>query len=168
MKHLKYLKYVLKHKWFVFVECAKHGKIWRGIVHDLSKFRPSEWFPYVNWFYGKYGSNFKRSDYALEDGYTARKHIRADRAFDRAWLLHQHRNPHHWQFWLLRKDNGSTQHLTAPLKYTVEMFCDWVGAGLAITGKRDVADWYKKNREKIDISGATSLAIVLMIKKENY
>jgi len=52
MKYLKYLKYILKHKWYVMIECFKNGLIWRGLMHDLSKFLPSEFIPYANFFYG--------------------------------------------------------------------------------------------------------------------
>ena len=71
-KYLKYFNYVIKHKWFVFLECWKAGIIWQGIVHDLSKLLPSEFFPYSIYFYG----NSKN-----------------DKEFDNAWLLHQKRNP---------------------------------------------------------------------------
>ena len=29
--------------------------------------------------------------------------------FEKAWLLHQKRNPHHWQYWLLVNDNSSNE-----------------------------------------------------------
>ena len=50
--HLKYLRYVLVHKWHVLQECWRLNIKWRGIVHDLSKFSPAEWGPYVDRFYG--------------------------------------------------------------------------------------------------------------------
>ena len=50
----KYLKAVLKHKWFVFIECRKLGIPWLGVIHDLSKFLPSEFIPYARYFYGPY------------------------------------------------------------------------------------------------------------------
>ena len=28
--HLAYLSYVLRHKWYVLLECAKLGILWRG------------------------------------------------------------------------------------------------------------------------------------------
>jgi hypothetical protein len=94
MKYLKYLWYVIKHKWFVFIECAKCGIIWRGIVHDLSKFRPSEFFAYANHFYGsKEPVRDKTGYYKPTDT--------GDSAFDYAWFLHQKRNPHHWQYWIM-------------------------------------------------------------------
>ena len=46
-KILTYLSYLLRHKWFVFIECCKQGIFWRGLVHDCSKFLPDEFFPYA-------------------------------------------------------------------------------------------------------------------------
>jgi len=53
-KYLKYLKYVLVHKYYVFIECFKVGLFWRGIMHDMSKFFPDEFLPYARYFYGEY------------------------------------------------------------------------------------------------------------------
>lgn len=105
-RHLKYLKYVLRHKWFVFIECCKLGIPIRGILHDWSKFRPSEWFPYADYFYGD-----ERPAREIPRGALAGMGIfpytreEVEEAFDIAWNLHQKRNDHHWQFWLLTPDN---------------------------------------------------------------
>lgn len=126
MKHLKYLRYVLRHKRFVFHEGRKLGvPIFQLLAHDLSKFRPDEWAPYADYFYGT-------GTYKDQDG------------FDRAWLLHQHRNPHHWQFWVLREDSGAETVLRMPDRYAREMLADWRGAGRAINGKDETAAWYRK------------------------
>lgn len=50
---IKYLGYLLRHKWYVGIECFKRGLYWRGIKHDWSKFLPSEFVPYANYFYGQ-------------------------------------------------------------------------------------------------------------------
>ena len=134
MKYLKYLKYVIRHKWFVMIECFKIGLYWRGIVHDLSKFRLSEFIPYARYFYGNYHL------------------VHIDDAFDKAWLLHIHRNLHHWQYWLLQEDDGALKNIPMPINYLKEMLCDWHGAGLAITGKKNTKDWYEKNKDKIKLS----------------
>ena len=52
--YYKYLQYVIKHKYYVMIECFKVGLYWRGLVHDMSKFRPSEFIPYARYFYGDY------------------------------------------------------------------------------------------------------------------
>ena len=51
-KHLKYMWYVIRHKYYVLIECFKVGLYWRGIMHDWSKFLPSELIPYANFFNG--------------------------------------------------------------------------------------------------------------------
>lgn len=213
--YLKYLKYVLKHKWFVFIECCKSGIPLRGMMHDMSKFLPSEFIPYAHYFYGAWCKD--------EDWHgDKRNHIPyectekgVEEAFDIAWLKHQKRNPHHWQYWLLVNDsssgeftiqepgqgyemylcrnnrhlamfdesilceedkivpnqcnsnawiyvkeiqdrlNKSPKVLEMPDKYRKEMLCDWIGAGMAITGKRDVEGWYEKNKFNIILHPGT-------------
>lgn len=145
MKHLKYLKYLIRHRWFVFVECCKMGIPWLGIIHDWSKFWPSEWFPYVEFFYGE--SAKKRRD---ETGYYKPTDT-GDAAFDFAWLLHQKRNKHHWQWWILPEDEGGFKVLSMPLKYRREMLADWRGAGKA-QGTTDTRAWYQKHRDKMQLS----------------
>jgi len=134
MRYLRYLKYVLRHKWFVFIECARRGLVWRGLVHDMSKLRPSEFFPYANFFYGK-----KPSPSA---------------AFDFAWLLHQKRNRHHWQWWILPEDNGGEKVMEMPMAERVEMLCDWKGAGRA-QGTPNTQKWYLANRGKMRLGPYT-------------
>ncbi len=120
MEYFKYLKYVIRHKWFVFLECCKMGLIWRGIIHDLSKFRLSEFIPYANHFYGeKEGIKKGRN----KSGYY-KPYDTGNLFFDYAWLLHQKRNPHHWQYWILPKDDGGIKIFDMPLIYKKEMLCD--------------------------------------------
>lgn len=139
-KHLKYLAYVIRHKWFVFTEACKLGIPLLGIIHDMSKFSPTEWFPYVNFFYGKNNPRDKTGYYKPTDT--------GDQAFDFAWLLHQKRNKHHWQWWVLPEDEGGLKVLEMPLKYRKEMLADWRGAGKA-QGTPDTKVWYATNKHKI-------------------
>lgn len=137
--HLKYASYVVRHKWFVFRAGLQTGApLWRLIIHDWSKLTPAEWFPYVRSFYGPQ----PRTD-AVKD------------AFDAAWLHHQHRNPHHWQHWLLQEDDGALKLLEMPEHFVREMVADWMGAGRAITGKWEARSWYEKNCHKIKLHPAT-------------
>jgi hypothetical protein len=130
MKHWKYLKYLLKHKWYVAIECLKKGLWLHAITHDLSKFRPSEWVPYARYFYGNYDTVYK-------------ERIEAD--FDVAWLKHQKRNKHHWQYWVLDEDSGATKLLPIPRRILLQMACDWIGASKTIRGKDATpSDWYHK------------------------
>lgn len=139
-RHLAYLSYVLRHKWFVFVAGLTTGApLWRLIRHDWSKFLPSEWGPYSRSFYEEDGSS----------------RYLPDKGFDAAWLKHIHRNDHHWQHWVLEQDNGRKKLLPMPDPCILEMVADWAGAGRAITGRWDVSEWYQKNREKIQLEEVT-------------
>ena len=147
MKHFLYLRYLLTHKYWVFYAGLKlNVSIWRLLIHDWSKFLPSEWFAYANYFYGNHRKFSElpsglKHDYPFElcQEYWKNK-------FDFSWNLHQKRNKHHFQFWLLTNDSGSTVALKMPEKYVREMIADWAGAGRAITGKWEAWDYYQKNR----------------------
>lgn len=148
IKYLKYLKYVIRHKWFVMIECFKRKQYWLGITHDWSKFLPSEFFPYANFFYGK-----KPKKVRDETGYYKPTDT-GDLAFDFAWLLHQKRNKHHWQWWILPTDEEGLKVFEMPMKYRIEMLCDWFGAGRA-QGTPDSLAWYKKSKDKMTLGDET-------------
>tara|TARA_Y100000310_G_scaffold76221_2_gene72641 strand:- start:1445 stop:1930 length:486 start_codon:yes stop_codon:yes gene_type:complete len=148
MKHLKYLSYVLRHKWYVMIECFKMRLYWQGIVHDWHKFLPCEWFPYVNFFHGK-----KAKPVRDETGYYKPTDT-GDYAFDLAWLHHQKLARHHWQWWVLPEDDGGVKVLEMPDKYLKEMICDWKGAGKA-QGTPNTLTWYRKNKDKMMLGETT-------------
>ena len=110
---------VIHHKWIVFLLCCKAGIPFRGIVHDLSKFSPTEFWQGV-----KYYKDGKRSpiQYAKEDyGYS------------KAWLHHRGRNKHHPEYWY---DSNAPQSLPIiPFKYMCETICDQLAAGKVYKGK---------------------------------
>jgi len=163
--HWKYLVYILRHKWFVLVASIKIGApVWRAIAHDFSKFLPSEWFAYARYFYGDTNSENLRliAEYGLPE--LIPYGIAPEDRFDMAWLLHQHRNPHHWQFWVLREDSGTTKLQPMPRSFVLEMVADWMGAGRAITGKWEALDWYLKNRDKIQLREETHLMVESILK----
>lgn len=146
------MSYVLRHKYFVFSGCFKAGLYKQGILHDISKFRLSEWFPYANFFYDR-----KKSNPRDDTGYCKPTDT-GDKAFDYAWLLHQKRNKHHWQFWLLPEDEGGMKILPMPSKYRMEMVCDWIGASRAqgYGGTlSDVSKWYAANKDKMQLHPET-------------
>jgi hypothetical protein len=130
-----YLWYIARHKWFVFVECCKLGMPLRGVIHDWQKFLPFEWRPYAWSFYGPWSYNDRPSWLKYR--------------FDRAWLHHIHKGPHHWQYWVLRQDDGRRFALEMPMKYRKEMLADWRGTGRAIHGKDDTYSWYHSNKWNI-------------------
>ena len=136
----KYLWYVLKHKWFVMLECFKRGLFWRGLTHDLSKFRPSEFIPYARYFYGKESTE-------------------VEEWFDFAWLLHQKRNDHHWQWWILTMDDGGFKALPMSCLSRLEMTCDWTGAGKAQKSSLACIEWYRENKHKMVLHEQTRVSL---------
>jgi hypothetical protein len=152
--HLRYLSYVIRHKWFVLCAGLKtDAPIWRLLIHDWSKFTLVEWFPYVEQFYGP--GLTRDTAQAVRD--------RRQSNFDTAWLHHQHRNPHHWQHWVLRQDDGALKVLEMPESFAREMVADWMGAGRAITGEWGVRAWYEKNRWKIQLHETTRRLVEFLI-----
>jgi hypothetical protein len=95
-RHIEYGKYLLWHKWYVFVAGLKLGVSVLAALHDLSKFRRSEWSSYARHFYMDDGTKRTRLN---DDGYY--DDPANDRAFDRAWLQHIQRNKHHPQHWVI-------------------------------------------------------------------
>lgn len=144
-KYIKYLNYILRHKWFVFLECCKLGIPCLGIIHDWSKFRPSEFIPYARHFYGE--NRIKENEKEKVEGYDKSKDVK-DNSFNKAWLYHIHRNKHHWQFWILIQDEDEDIIVDIPIKYRKELLADWHGAGIAITGKNNTKEWYLKHKDK--------------------
>lgn len=152
MKHYRYLRYLIRHKWFVFIAGLKTGApIWRLIIHDWSKFIPCEWIPYTEFFYNK-ASNITYLEWQKD-------------RFDEAWLHHQHLNPHHWQHWILKNDDGSSRLLYIPQHFVKEMVADWMGAGRAITGKWEAVEWYNKNKDKIKLHTSSRQLVERLLEK---
>ena len=80
----RHIKTVMTHKFYVFIFACKAGIPFRGLVHDMSKFSPSEFFESVKYYQGN-GSPISAAK--KENGYS------------KAWLHHKGRNKHHWQYW---------------------------------------------------------------------
>jgi hypothetical protein len=134
------------------IECFKRGLIWRGIKHDLSKFLPSEFFPYARHFFG---SNIPKRE---SSGYY-KPYETGNSEFDIAWLKHANRNSHHWQYWTMLKDgndNSFTNYIAyeIPYKDVLEMMCDWLGASKAQRTK-GIKNWYLLNKQKLILHGKT-------------
>ncbi len=156
-----YFKYVVRHRWFVMMACWACGLWWRGLVHDWHKLLPSEFFPYAHYFYNADGSKRQVRD---KSGYY-KPYDTGDAAFDRAWVLHFHRNDHHPQSWISPQEDGSAKCLEMSEGAVIEMFCDWQGAGRAQGVDRwwDVLPWYEKNKDKLQLSTATRYMVEMAI-----
>ena len=114
-KLFKHFALVVKHKHYVFLASIEAGIPFRGLMHDLSKFSFIEFFNSAKYYTGYRSPIDNEKD---EKGYSY------------AWLHHRGRNPHHWEYWIDNLSSGG-EALKIPIKYVIEMICDWIGAGKA-------------------------------------
>lgn len=151
-KLIRYIPYILKHKWYVFIECVRLGIPLRGLLHDIDKLLPDELIPYAHRFGGPQGIKYGRDKTGHYSSTTG------DEKFDRALGLHIVRNWHHWQSWtILRVDDGKVEVRALEMDNWAwkEMVADWRGASRAQGGNGDVREWYEKNRGKLILHPTT-------------
>lgn len=116
--------------------------------HDASKYDTIEYFPYCEYFYG----DNKNSEETLIN-------------FDYAWLHHQHCNPHHWQHWLLREDEGNIKALEMPYEYVLEMIADWWAFSWKENNLFEIFNWYENNTEKHQFHPDTKAKVEEILNK---
>ncbi len=114
---------ITRHRWVVFKLCCKVGQPWRGLVHDLSKYSPTEFWEGVKYFNGKHSP--------ITDA-------KKDKGYSQAWLHHKGRNKHHTDYWVDLSAPDKTPII--PYQYVAEMLCDKLAAGMVYKGK----DWTKE------------------------
>ena len=109
-----HLKTITKHRHEVMKNCFRAGIPWRGLVHDLSKYSPTEFFNGVRYFQG---------DRSPNEG------EREAKGYSEAWMHHKGRNRHHFEYWT---DVNPMTHRYEPVEmptvFLAEMFCDRVAA----------------------------------------
>lgn len=129
-----HLKTICKHKYWVMRYCFKCGIPWKGIIHDLSKFSPIEFLTNIKYVIpGKSPIDAQKENIG----------------FSMAWQHHKGHNPHHYEFWMDKFDDGC--YVTRmPVEYAIEMLCDNLAAGRAYQGKNfsyeSEWNWWKKQR----------------------
>lgn len=137
MKLVNHFITISKHKIMVMKACFSLGLYKQGLLHDLSKYSPTEFFVGVKYFQGDSSpNNVERG----KIGYSS------------AWLHHKGRNKHHFEYWL-DYGNGADKSITGmrmPNHYIVEMFIDRVCAcknyqGDAYTNKSPLI-YYEKGK----------------------
>lgn len=113
-----HLRTVRTHRKWVRHYCIALDMPIRGILHDLSKYNPVEFWEGVKYWQG----NRSPIDACKEiNGYSM------------AWFHHRGRNKHHYEYWCDNFDRGCTANLM-PKKYFMELVADYLGAGHAYYG----------------------------------
>lgn len=113
---------ITKHRHEVIRNCSKCGILWQGLLHDLSKYSPTEFIPGARYYQGTRSPNDKARE---EIGYSA------------AWMHHMGRNRHHFEYWhdYSPVHKGFMKPVRMPFNYIVEMFCDRVAASKIYQGE---------------------------------
>ena len=151
MPHVRYLAYLLRHKWYVAYAGVRLGvPLWRLLIHDWTKFTRAEWGPYVRRFFGARGS-------VLDKGADPQE-------FQDAWRHHYERNPHHPEYWRQPEEDGTLRANWMPPKYVREMVADWYGAGMA-QGKPDIEGWYFANKERLPLHPGSRFLATQVLKE---
>lgn len=115
----------------IFDDCMVSPIVHCINTHDDSKWGPEEYEAYVDYFYGKSVTP------SVKD------------AFNRAWLHHQHTNPHHWEHWLITNEDGDRIPCEMEFKYVIEMICDWWSFGWTKGNLYELFSWYEVNSPKM-------------------
>ena len=122
MKALQHLKTINHHKWLVCQGCFKVGLYKQGLLHDLSKYSPTEFLVGCKFYQGTRSPNNAEREVK---GYSA------------AWLHHKGRNKHHYEYWIDYGLDGTNRMIgmKMPVRYVVEMFLDRIAASKVYIGE---------------------------------
>lgn len=101
--------------------CFRVGLYKQGLLHDLSKYSPTEFLVGCRYYQGTRSPNNAERE---ATGYS------------QAWLHHKGRNKHHYEYWLdysVKPDEGIVGQ-KMPIKYVIEMFMDRIAASKTYQG----------------------------------
>lgn len=101
-----------------------------GFAHDQSKSEPDEYEAYDAYFYG------------------GNRSFKVVQEYRKAWLLHLHRNLHHWQHWILINDDPKEGEILIeiPINYIFEMVCDWWAFSWSKGNLQEIFNWYDEHK----------------------
>lgn len=116
-----HLRTITKHRYTVIYHSFKAGIPHRGLLHDLSKYAPCEFFSGVKYYAKIRSPNEKEREVK---GYSA------------AWLHHKGRNRHHFEYWTdYNPKEKRVMPVKMPIVFVKEMFCDRVAASKIYQGE---------------------------------
>ncbi len=120
MRPIAHLRTVLRHRHTVLRHCIRAGIPVQGLLHDLSKFSPTEFIPGARFYQGTRSPNE-----AERETYGA----------SRAWMHHKGRNRHHFEYWIdINPQTKRYEPVAMPVNCLIEMFCDRVAASKVYRG----------------------------------
>ena len=150
-KNWLHFKLITKHKWIVFKLCSRVGMPWRGLIHDLSKYSPTEFLVGARFFQGNRSPNNAERE---AKGYSS------------SWLHHKGRNKHHYEYWIdysVKDIEGGMAPAPMPVKYILEMIMDRIAAS-KVYAREDYTRhhplaYYKTGREQAPLHKKTKKTV---------
>lgn len=117
----RHFKTITKHKLMVMRYCFRIGLYKQGLLHDMSKYTPTEFLAGCRYYQGTRSPNNAE---------------REATGVSRAWLHHQGRNRHHYEYWVdyAIDDEHIINGAKMPRKYVAEMICDRISASRTYLG----------------------------------
>ena len=134
MKVWKHFKTITHHRILVCKGCFKIGLYWQGLMHDMSKYSPTEFKVGLKYYQGTRSPNNAE---------------REDKGYSSAWLHHKGRNKHHYEYWIDYSSRvpGGMLPVPMPRKYIAEMIMDRIAACKVYNGdnytNKSALDYYK-------------------------
>lgn len=169
MKAIRHFITITHHKILVMQGCFRIGLYKQGLLHDLSKYSPTEFLVGCRYYKGYMSPNNAE---------------RADRGYSSAWLHHKGRNKHHLEYWIdYAVSNGDDKAHTKmegmkmPIRYVCEMFIDRVSASKNYQKEKytdkSALEYYEKSVDHYMIHPDTKamleyLLVMLSVKGEEY
>ncbi len=136
----KHFKTITRHKWMVMKYCFRVGLYRQGLLHDLSKYSPTEFFVGCRFYQGYRSPNNGE---------------REAKGASTAWLHHKGRNRHHFEYWVDYAVGADTVIAGVPMprKYIAEMVMDRISACRNYNGDTytDAAplEYFLKNKDRL-------------------
>lgn len=163
MQIINHFLTITRHRHQVIKNCFKAGIPLRGLLHDLSKYTPTEFIA---------GARFYQGSRSPNEG------EREAYGYSKAWIHHKGINKHHFEHWTdynpkTRKIEGAPM----PIKYVIEMFCDRVAASKIYMGNKyddsSALMYFEKSKKTRMIHKRTSdmleyLLLMLKYKGEDF
>ena len=162
MKAWNHFKTITHHKILVLVGCFKIGLYKQGLLHDLSKYTPTEFLVGCKYYQGYMSPNNAE---------------RMDKGYSSAWLHHKGRNKHHLEYWIdysiAKEDdnNGAKNGMTGmkmPIKYVCEMFIDRISASKNYQKEkytdRSSLEYYEKSKDHYIINEDTAALLEYLLE----
>ena len=143
---IRHFKTITYHKLLVAEGCFRVGLYRQGLLHDMSKYSPTEFLVGCKYYQGFQSPNNAE---------------RLNRGYSSAWLHHKGRNKHHFEYWTDYNTKTRTiEPVKMPMNYLIEMFCDRVAASKIYMGDkytdRSPLDYFLRAKGRMQIHQETS------------